>query len=102
SGSPTCAATRARISIGVGPSASFSIGFAAMARSAIANAGWQELRGSFPPPKAQNAVINSNRGSQQPTERVDPLIIYWQDQPPFALVLRSVDLPGADPILDKH
>ena len=40
SGSPVCAATRARISIGPGPSnASFSIGFAAMARSARAQRG---------------------------------------------------------------
>src|SRR5436190_24203801 len=39
SGSPTRAATRARISIGIGPSAeSFSIGLAAMARSDRANA----------------------------------------------------------------
>ena len=39
SGSPICAATRARISIGPGPSiASFSIGIAAIARSARANA----------------------------------------------------------------
>src|SRR6267378_251583 len=39
SGSPTCAATRARISIGSGPStASFLIGFAAIARSTSANA----------------------------------------------------------------
>src|SRR5213596_2952087 len=39
SGSPICAATRARISIGVGPvTASFSIGFTAMPRSDRANA----------------------------------------------------------------
>ena len=39
SGSPICAATRARISIGMGPvTASFSIGSAAMARSDRANA----------------------------------------------------------------
>src|SRR5437762_989678 len=32
---------------------------------------------------------------------LNPLIIYCQDQPPFALALRSVDLPEADPMLDK-
>src|SRR6476646_7293383 len=55
----------------------------------------------LPPPKAQNAVINSNRGVSSRRSGLNPLIIYCQDQPPFALALRSVDLPGADPMLDK-
>src|SRR5205823_3234502 len=48
SGSPTCAATRARISMGPGPSnRSFSIGTAALARSAIANAAALSPRPAF-------------------------------------------------------
>jgi hypothetical protein len=51
--------------------------------------------------KRRTRVINSNRGVSSRPSGLNSLIIYCQDQPPFALALRSVDLPGADPMLDK-